>query len=391
MPSSRRNYLAGIGTGFSTIVAGCYNKSRSTKQLVGSDWTQIGHDARHTGANASLSGIARGDAHWLTDLESNFEISGVTVVDDRIVVGGRRNLENGFLALLSLTGGGLQRTFELPTPVVAPPVLSDSSIIATCRTDSRTGRFRAFDYEGNEQWSHRLAGSIPVPPTIFDSTVYGGDQDGAIFALGESDGNVRWERTIGDERVGGAVSAPPTVDETGVYVPVSSSAARGVYSLSPTDGTTQWKIEGPRIQSVMARTGELLVTSYPQYDVAAFDIHTGERRWSASLTERDVSPPAVSEHVIVVADNTTLYGLESETGEGRWAVACNPDPSRQPVIAGDVVIAQSENGLVGCSLTDGEQLWTIDRTSRIPIVPVENGIVFSPENNALAAYSSYQD
>lgn len=391
MPSSRRTYLAGVGVGLSTIIAGCSDESRPTSTPIASNWEQIGHDSRHTSANTSISNISQGDTHWRTELEANAEISGVAVIDNRIIAGGRREMERGFLSQISLGDGEILSSVELSTPVIAPPVLSENSVITTCRIDGQTGSLRSFDYEETERWSHRVAGTLPAPPAIHQSVVYGGSRKGEIFALEESDGDVRWERTLGDEQTEGAVSAPPTVDETGVYIPLSSSAAQGIYSLSPTDGTTKWKIEGPRILSILARTDDVLLVSYPSYDVAAFDIRTGERRWSTSLAEKEVSPPAVSDGIVVVADETTLYGLEAETGEERWSITCDPDTAYQPVIAGPTVLIQSENSLICCSVEDGEQLWTSDHSSGIPIVPFENGLLFSPAPNTLAAYSSYQE
>jgi outer membrane protein assembly factor BamB len=392
MPSfSRRVALTGIGSGLVVVCAGCLSTTCQTRQPETGDWTQIGNDPQHTGADTSITGVTEGDNHWERTHDPVFDPAGFAVLDDRIIIGGRHQTENGFLRLRSLADGELLETVELSTPVTARPVLSKDSIIATCRTDDRQGSYRVYDHRGEEQWTYELDGSLPAPPTISQSTVYGGGPTGTVFALREADGEILWERSFGDEQEGGSVSAPVTVDETSVYVPVSSSAERGIYALSQENGSTRWKIEGPRIQSVMVRMGDLLLVSYPSYDLAAFDVDSGERRWSQSLDERRISPPAVGHGTVVISDEATLYGCDIATGERQWSLGCNPDPNSQPVIAGDVVVVQCESGLVGCSVSGGERLWSLDHGSNAPVVPVQNGFVYHPETIKFSAFTSCQN
>lgn len=338
-----------------------------------------------------LTGVTDGATHWQRTHESTFNLSGLAVTDDQIVIGGRRQTEHGFLRLRSLADGEPLQTFDIANPVIAPPVLGENTIIATCQIDDQRGYYRAYNYDGDAQWTHELGGMLPAPPTLSQGTVYGGSPNGTVFALSESDGAIQWERTFGDDRQGGAVSAPVTVDETSVYVPVSSSADRGIYALSRTDGQTQWTIKGPRIQSLMVRAGDSLLVSYPSSELAAFDAQTGEQQWSETLVERQISPPAVGDEMVVISDDATLYGLDFPTGDQRWSLACSPNPNSQPVIAGDTVIVQAEDGLIGCSLADGERLWTINSGSRIPVVPVEHGLLYSPAADTLATYTSCQN
>lgn len=392
MPSvSRRDALTSIGTGLITVLAGCLSNSCKTQIPETGDWLQIGHDAQHTGSDISLTGVTEGANHWQITHESVFNPAGFAVRDDQLVICGRYQPENGFLRLRSLADGELWQTVEVPTPVIAPPVLSENVIIVTCRIDNNHGCYHVYDYDGEHLWTHELTDSLPASPTISQSTVYGGGSSGTVFALRESDGEVLWERSFGDEREGGSVSVPVTVDDTNVYVPIYSSTEQGIYALSRKDGSVRWKIKGPQIQSTMVRTGDVLLVSYPSYDLVAFEIQSGERRWSHPLVERRISPPAVGSETVVISDEATLYGLDLTTGDQRWTVPCNPSPNTQPVIAGNTVIVPSDSGLIGCSLSGGERLWTIDSGSGVPVVPIENGLVYSPELDTIATYMSCQN
>lgn len=376
--------------GLATVSGACLGGQRQTTTPGWGDWPQVCRDSQHTAADVSLSEVSDGGTHWQTGLGDSDRLAGVAVLGNEIVAGGRRG-QGGFLARLSLDDGALEHVFELSTPVVAPPILTENSIVSTCRVDSETGSIRAFDFDGTERWSHEVGGNLPAPPTLFDSVLFGGGTDGELYAIREGDGEKLWERTIEDSHQGGAVPAPPTVDETGLYVSISSSSAQGIYSLSIADGDTNWRIRVPRIRSVTARTADLLLVSYPTYEVVAFDVDSGKRRWSNSLHERDVSTVAVGHEMVVVATETAVYGLERESGEKRWDVPQSGYPRSQPVVAGRTVVVQSERGMVGYSVEGGEELWSHDQTSGIPIVPVEDGLLYSPDDSSLAAYTSYDD
>lgn len=388
---SRRDALSVLGSSLPALIAGCLSSSCRTRSPEVGHWEQIGHDAQHTGGDTSLAGVTAGADHWRITHDSAFRPKGVAVTGERVLVCGRRRTEQGFRGFLchrSLTDGELRRRLEIPTPVIAPPVVSGEGVIVTCRIDGDRACYRCVNFDGEKRWTRELGGPVLAPPTVSRGTVYGGGPNGRVVALDASDGALQWERQFGDERQEGAIYGSVSVDQDRVYVPVSSSKERGVYALSRDDGRIEWDIPGPRIQSTMVRTGNRLLVSYPRYALVAFDSDTGERRWSRSLATQRISPPAAGGDRIVISDTETLYGLDGSTGEERWSVDCSPNPGHQPVIAGDTVIVQSEAGLVGCSLSAGERRWTIDSGSSLPIVPFENGFLYSPEPETLAAYTS---
>lgn len=391
---SRRDCLAALGSGLPALTAGCLGSSCRTRPPEAGDWTQIGRDARHAGADTSLAGVTAGDDHWRITYDAAFDPEGLAVAGERLLVGGRYwtgDEYRGFLDHRSLSDGESRRTLEIPTPVIAPPVAVGDAVIVTCRIDADRACYRCYDFDGEERWSHELGGPVLAPPTVSRGTVYGGGPNGTVVALDASDGTLRWERRFADERQAGSIYGSVPVDDERVYVPVSSSKERGVYALSRDDGRIEWEIPGPRIQSTMVRTGDLLLASYPTYELVAFDSETGERRWSRPLATQRISPAAAGGDRVAVSDADTLYGLNGTTGEKRWSLDCDPNPGSQPVIAGDTVIVQADTGLVGCSLSEGERRWTVDSGSSVAVVPIENGFLYGPETKTLAAYTSCQN
>ncbi|WP_084569109.1 PQQ-binding-like beta-propeller repeat protein [Halostagnicola larsenii] len=389
MALQRRNLLTAIGAGVITTFSGCINSFRETNQPKEGDWTQISKNSQHTGSDTSVPGISEGDIHWEVEFDSNVDLIGISVTDDQIILADNQGVKSGSLHKISLSDGDIKDTYDLSTKITSPPVISNNSILTITNARDEISILNAFDYNGTEQWGHQIYGRLPSAPTIYQSTVYSGDQNGVVYSLEEATGVIHWERQFGDDNDTGSIPAPPTVDGTGVYISVDGSSAQGIYSLSPKDGEIQWSVEGPQVPSVMTRTGDLLLASYSSYELVAFDIHTGKRRWSTSLSKKDTSSPAVAEEIIVIADEEQLYGLDLETGEKQWSLQCNPQTTSQPIIAGNTAITNTEDGLVSCSVSSGERLWSLDNNSTIPLVAVENGILISPESNVLSVYTSY--
>jgi len=384
---SRRECLAALASGAVASLAGCSGRSCPTRPPGTGGWSQVGGDARHTGADASLGGVREGANHWAVTHDAALDPAGIAIAGDRLVVAGRRET-SGFLHLRSLDDGDLLEAFDLPLAVTAPPSVADGGVVVACRSDAGEHTYRGYGFDGEERWAYEPGGDRLAAPTVVGDTVYGAGDDGTVVALGAGDGAVGWERRIADERESGAVSSPVPVDGSRVYVPVSSSRERGIHALSREDGRTLWEVPGPRVESMLVRTGDLLLASYPRYELAAFDASTGERRWSQAFEEPRLSPPAVGGDVAVVAGSETLHGLDAATGDERWSLACEP-ATAQPTVAGDTFLAVAEEGLVGCSLA-GERRFTVEDGSGGPVVPVEHGFVYSPGDDSLAAYTECQ-
>lgn len=386
--ASRRECLAALASGAAASLAGCSAHSCRSRPPGPADWSQVGRDARHTGADTSLSGLRGGSNRWEVSHDAGLDTAGVAAAGDRLVVAGRRGTE-GFLHLRSLEDGELLAAFDLPVAVSAPPAITDGGVVLACGSSAREGCYRSYGFDGEVQWTYEPGGDRLGAPTVAGGTIYGGSDDGTVLALDAPDGTIDWERQFGDEREGGAVHSPVPVDDSRVYVPVSSSRERGIYALSREDGRTLWSVRGPRVESMPVRAGDLLLASYFRYELVAFDASTGRRRWSRGFESPRVSPPAVSGGVAVVAGSESLYGLDTATGDERWSLACDP-ATAQPAVAGDTVLVGAEEGVVGCSLSAGERRFITEDGSGGPVVPVEHGVVYSPAVDTLAAYTECQ-
>lgn len=386
---SRRGYLAGFASGAAAPLAGCSGRSCPTRPPGPADWSQVGGDAGHTGVDASHGGVREGATHWAVTHDAALDPAGVAVTGDRLVVAGRRGPSEGFLHLRSLTDGDLLEAFDLPLPVSAPPAVTDRSVVVACRSSAGEGSYRSYGFDGAERWAYEPDGGRLAAPTVTGGTVYGGGEGGTAVAVRAADGTVRWERGFGDDRQAGAIYGPPAVDDRRVYVAVSSSRERGLYALSRKDGSLLWEVRGPRVESMLVTAGDSLLASYFRYELVAFDDTTGERRWSRGFESSRVSPPAVTGDLAVVAGSETLHGLDTATGAERWSLDCDPVTS-QPTVAGDTVVVPSAGELIGCSVSDGERRWTVEGGSGVPVVPVGQGFVYTPETDTVAAHTRCQ-
>src|SRR3569623_2121880 len=110
--------------------------------------------------------------------------------------------------------------------------------------------------------------------------------------------------------------------------------------------------------------GETLLFGTRHGEVLALSQKDGAPVWRAQVSSEVLTPPAVSEGVVVVrAGDGKLYGLEQHDGARRWVVD-RPVPALTlrgigaPVIADGVVYAGFANGkLLAVALRDGSVQW----------------------------------
>jgi len=247
--------------------------------------------------------------------------------------------------------------------------------------------------------------------------VFVGTKDGAtkVWALGASDGAVRWSADLGRTADGGlaltVVGDQVLVadDQTVSAFELASGARRwgtravtpgtvdGIYTLTP-PATAPGKLLlagklWSRVMAVNAATGEVLwrtpanghdqpqvlavrgdaVLSYGYEDVVASGLGDGVERWRVALSSgaRPAMTPLVDSvrlgaghgELVVAVDGSTVLGLERATGKERWRYQ-----TKGPIsFAGDattVVIADG-NHTIGIDATSGKARWNGDASRAV--------------------------
>jgi len=379
MPSiSRRHYLSALATIPLSGVAGCQQNSCPPADPGTATWPQYRRGSRNTNAAAEQPTLNSPDSYWATDLGDSTDVSAVSATGNTVLVAGESSeMDPGIISTPGLSAGERGTSHALSRAPTGQPALVNSLAVTPVLgsyDDPATGGVVAISLDSwTESWTHELDGR-PNPPTHADDAVVVSSDAGEVSLLESSSGDATWTRRFGDTRQDGAIPASPAVDETRVYVTVSGSAAQGLYALDRESGDTVWAIPGPDIPNPPVRTGGVVLGSYREHELAAFDAETGESQWSQAMHGGRVFPPAVGADRIFSADEETVYALGLDGGETDWEA--DVSVAGAPLVVGDCVFVPIQDGLVGLAASDGAQRWRVSLSPDTACVPVEGGFLF---------------
>ncbi|MBC7172498.1 MAG: PQQ-binding-like beta-propeller repeat protein [Polyangiaceae bacterium] len=196
------------------------------------------------------------------------------------------------------------------------PVLTDDALYIVTETDQVNALARE---DGAVLWTYRrppgeqfsVAGQAGL--TLVDGRIYTGFSDGVVVALDASDGAVLWEADTSEDveevdsnRPSFAdVDVTPVVSGDQVYV---ASYAAGLYALSRTNGSVEWRDRDRRAIVKLADAGRWLIVLSATDGISAIDRTTRETIWKRPI-ERG-SPTSVR----VMEENALLLYGESRGG-----------------------------------------------------------------------------
>jgi len=197
----------------------------------------------------------------------------------------------------------------------------------------------------------------PVVSTSPDRFLVAGDLivvsgPDAVFALGASDGVLRWRVPLGN-----ASEQPPSATLVGAMLLVELESE--TMALDPVDGRKVLTLPG-RIASAAAVDDVIAVAS--RAGVVGYDQRTGAERWKVTLASTATREPFLAAGrtlFFVVADGAQLLALSPREGAVKWRtpLAAGPAVDVAAVAARDVV-AVAASGMIECwDASSGERRW----------------------------------
>lgn len=201
--------------------------------------------------------------------------------------------------------------------------ISGSTLLAA----TAYGDIIAFDLAtGARAWTQRIDAAGGSGLTVHQGLVYVVGGDSQVWAIDLATGLVKWQIS-GPETIASRVGAPaPAVNDRLAVVPF---AAGDVYGLFRKGGTRLWSasLAGQRAGLVYANVSDITSdpvivgsTAYMGNQAgrfAAFNMDTGERRWTAR--EGAYSPASVvGGSVFIISDTAELVRLSASNGDRIW-------------------------------------------------------------------------
>lgn len=258
---------------------------------------------------------------------------GPGVGEGLVVIGG---LDGDVIALDAATGAEKWRA-KVPNEVIAPPAVAQGVVVVR----SNDGQVTAFDAaSGERRWFNvqemptlTVRGNAPV--TLGAGTVFVGNDDGTLSALGLSDGRPLWEQTVGVQEGRSElarmadVDGAPVLDGSALF---ATSAKNSTVALEAASGRPMWSRDNGGPGGLAVSSGSVFVTD-PDSTVWALDKYSGGSQWShRQLARRSLTAPTVHGDFVVVGDfDGYLHWLKQSDGElvarervGRKALRAKP-------------------------------------------------------------------
>lgn len=233
---------------------------------------------------------------------------------------------------------------------------------------------------------------------ISDGTVLAGSPSGHLYAVDADSGALRWSTAVGTDgrtTVYGPVAAGDYV--LAGFTEFTPPSSGGVAVLAADNGRLIWKRKFPlpedaSLDSIRAGGpvfyGDLVIAASGDGRIHAFDIASGELRWSIPkvsgpspfpiAADRDLRPLTLAGNLLVAGSLTGLviaYELPSLTERWRFTATRLGSTAFHIAAHDDVVYVPFVNGqLVSLDATDGRERWRIgDWTSGFLWTPAVRG------------------
>ncbi|MDX8352276.1 PQQ-like beta-propeller repeat protein [Cognatiyoonia sp. IB215182] len=248
--------------------------------------------------------------------------------------------------------------------------------------------------DGQVQWVQDLDAPVTTGPTLRGDLVYVVSRDSTAWALDNSNGRIRWQRsgTPSDANFGGGAS--PAVQGEFAIFPFPSGEVAATF---PRGGLPRWStvVSGDRLGRAASLindiAGDPVISGNRVYisnfggRTVALDLRDGTRIWTAG--EGAVSPVwPVGDALFLINDVNELVRLDTRTGRPVWRVALpNFGEGRTvrqraifahygPILAGGrLIVASSDNLIRQFDPASGAPLGTLDLPGGAASAPIVAG------------------
>jgi outer membrane protein assembly factor BamB len=237
--------------------------------------------------------------------------------------------------------------------------------------------------------------------TVDGDRAYVVDVQGRVFAIDLAAGTVAWSRSV--KR---AVDGPPAVAEGVVVVTGRGSTevpGASVVALGAADGSVRWRrnVDAPGIvfPSAPSIADGLAIATLTDFSLRAWDLATGDPRWSVSVGYPPRFPPipldsgvAIEEDAIFVGDQIgSVYRFDAVSGDRVWDFAVNEAITfGAPVLSGGSLLIGTDDGSVhALDPETGERLWRHEQSGQIRSLTPAGSVVVAVRTGSGSGLDAY--
>ena len=302
--------------------------------------------------------------------------SSLEIRDNTVYVGST----DGKLYALNKSDGAVQ--WRSPTDenvegsIIYPPTVTENNVYVGA------GSVYSFNRsDGSKQWRFDSQGIISTSPAVFQDRVYVGESvtdRTYVYCLHDLDGTETWRFETGGTR------SSPTVVNSILYI---GSDDGTVYALDAMDGTEVWTFEtgavaNPNewvVSSPVVDNGTVYIGS-DDNNVYALDAETGDEKWRYETENIVRASPAIGEEMIYIGSwDGYIYALNKSDGSEQWRFDSKGILNYgKPAIGEDTVyVGTDENNLHAIDLNEGTEIGRFEAQDEIRATTVSNNNVYA--------------
>lgn len=231
---------------------------------------------------------------------------------------------------------------------VGTPVVANETVYAAGESDIRALEAAT----GEERWRYGVGRSQGSPPTVAEEVVYASPGDGFLYAI--EAGEFVWSTSVSDVGMATRYGSPRVHDDT---VVAQDKYIVGGYDRATGDERWRHSLQN-YITGIAVRDGTAFVAAAAGGKaVSAFDVQSGERRWTYDGLNGSHAPTVV-DGTVYGGSHYYMFALDAASGEREWKAEVNGVAPASPAIADGSIYALEESGDLFEAATDsGEIRW----------------------------------
>lgn len=210
-----------------------------------------------------------------------------------------------------------------------------------------------------------------APPLVVGTTVYAPNNDGYLYVVDLTSGDLLWSLEIGG---GGHLWSAPTSDGSTLYV---SSLDHFVYAIDLQSHKIIWKTDlGGSVTGspTVSADGTMVFVGSFASKVFALNAVNGNILWQTDAKGWVWGSPTVSGDALYAADiQGQLYSLDAATGKIVWSVKPGDTITGSPSVSGDQIIVTTEAGTAYALDSQGKNVWNAVVTGKIYTPAIQGG------------------
>lgn len=254
----------------------------------------------------------------------------------------------------------------------APVAAGGRVFVASEGTGGRVTALRLTD--GGRIWQTTV-GDVSAPLALRDSVLYGVNDEGEVFALGVSRGNLVWKREAGPSRGGPLVTADRIVVAT---------LRDSLLVLNRQSGTivAAFRLQSPTAAPLAQLDDSTVVVTSPEGSIDAIHLVTGGVRWSVATEEPIPAAPVVHDDtVFALGGSCTLFRVPRHAPNvpRRETIPNCVTVAAPLLLRNGVLVATVSGDVTYISRATGASVWTrrTGGTIRHPPVVLDRQIVLA--------------